>query len=138
MPVPVPDAALLAAKVAVVTGGGGGIGRAISETFAAHGAKVVVAEIDGDRAAETVAAIRAGGGEALAPPVDVRHRDEVGSLADTTIAEYGRVDVLVNNVGHYLYRGLRFLDTDDGRLGLAVCGQPRATCSCARRRSRPG
>ena len=110
---PVPDAALLAGKVAVVTGGGGGIGRAISETFAAHGAKVVVAEIDADRATETVAAIRAGGGDALAQPVDVRHRDEVASLAEATIAEYGRVDVLVNNVGHYLYRGLRFLDTDE-------------------------
>jgi NAD(P)-dependent dehydrogenase (short-subunit alcohol dehydrogenase family) len=111
--VPTPDAALLAGKVAVVTGGGGGIGRAISETFAAHGAKVVVAEIDADRASETAAAIRGDGGEALAQPVDVRQRDEVAALADATFAEYGRVDSLVNNVGHYLYRGARFLDTDE-------------------------
>jgi NAD(P)-dependent dehydrogenase (short-subunit alcohol dehydrogenase family) len=104
---------MLAGKVAVVTGGGGGIGRAISETFAASGARVVVAEIDAERASETVDAIRADGGEAVAQPVDVRQRDEVASLADATIAEYGRVDVLVNNVGHYLYRGLRFLDTDE-------------------------
>ncbi|HKA94343.1 MAG TPA: SDR family NAD(P)-dependent oxidoreductase [Acidimicrobiia bacterium] len=110
---PVPDAALLAGKVAVVTGGGGGIGRAVSETFAGNAAKVVVAEIDADRAAETVEAIRAAGGDALAQPVDVRHRDEVASLADAVHDEYGRVDVLVNNVGHYLFPATPFLDTDD-------------------------
>jgi NAD(P)-dependent dehydrogenase (short-subunit alcohol dehydrogenase family) len=110
---PAPAAALLAGRVAVVTGGGGGIGRAISETFASHGARVVVAEIDADRAAETVAAIRAERGEALAQPVDVRQPDEVASLADATFTEYGRVDVLVNNVGHYLYRAAQFLDTDE-------------------------
>jgi NAD(P)-dependent dehydrogenase (short-subunit alcohol dehydrogenase family) len=111
--VPTPDGTLLADKVAVVTGGGGGIGRAISETFAAHGARVVVAEIDAERATETVDAIRAGGGEALAQPVDVRQPAEVAALADATFAEYARVDSLVNNVGHYLHRGARFLDTDE-------------------------
>jgi NAD(P)-dependent dehydrogenase (short-subunit alcohol dehydrogenase family) len=109
----VPDTALLAGKVAVVTGGGGGIGRAVSETFAAHGAKVVVAEIDADRGAETVDAIRTAGGDALAQHVDVRQRDEVTALAEATLAEYGRVDVLVNNVGHYLFRATPFLDTDE-------------------------
>jgi NAD(P)-dependent dehydrogenase (short-subunit alcohol dehydrogenase family) len=110
---PAPDAALLAGKVAVVTGGGGGIGRAISETFAAHGAKVVVAEIDADRASETVAAIRAERGEALAHPVDVRQPDEVASLADATLTEYGRVDVLVNNVGAVHPRLNGFLNVSD-------------------------
>ncbi len=108
-----PDASLLTGKVAVVTGGGGGIGRGISETFAAQGAKVVVAEIDADRAAGTVAAIRAEGCDALAQVVDVRERDQVDALARATLGEYGRVDVLVNNVGHYLYRGTPFLDTDE-------------------------
>lgn len=108
-----PYVSLLTGKVAVVTGGGGGIGRGISETFAAHGAQVVVAEIDADRAAETVAAIRATGGDAFAQVVDVRERDQVGALANATIGEYGRVDALVNNVGHYLYRGTPFLDTDE-------------------------
>ena len=110
---PVPDAALLTGKVAVVTGGGGGIGRAVSETFAAHGAKVVVAEIDADRVADTVGAIHAADGDALAQHVDVRQRDEVTALAEATVAEYGRVDVLVNNVGHYLFRAEPFLDTDE-------------------------
>jgi NAD(P)-dependent dehydrogenase (short-subunit alcohol dehydrogenase family) len=108
-----PDASLLTGKVAVVTGGGGGIGRGISETFAAYGAKVVVAEIDADRAAATVAAIRAERADALAQVVDVRQRDQVEELANATIREYGRIDVLVNNVGHYLYRGTPFLETDE-------------------------
>jgi NAD(P)-dependent dehydrogenase (short-subunit alcohol dehydrogenase family) len=108
-----PDATLLTGKVAVVTGGGGGIGRAISETFGAHGAHVVVAEIDEERAHETVAAIRDRGGDAHAALVDVRRREHVDDLAHATLSTHGRVDVLVNNVGHYLYRGLRFLDTDE-------------------------
>src|SRR4051812_2484162 len=62
---------LLADRVALVTGGGGGIGRAISEAFAAHGARVVVAEINPERAEETVAAIEAAGGEATGVVVDV-------------------------------------------------------------------
>jgi len=111
--VPAPDAPLLGGKVAVVTGGGGGIGRAVSETFADHGARVVVAEVDADRAADTVAAIQADGGDARAEVVDVRRPDDVSRLAGATIGDYGRVDVLVNNVGHYAYRGAPFLDTEE-------------------------
>jgi NAD(P)-dependent dehydrogenase (short-subunit alcohol dehydrogenase family) len=108
-----PDASLLAGKVAVVTGGGGGIGRGISETFAAHGAKVVVSDIDAKRAAETAGAISHVGGDAVAHVVDVREHHQVDVLATATIEKYGRVDVLVNNVGHYLYRGTAFLETDE-------------------------
>lgn len=109
-----PDASLLTDKVAVVTGGGGGIGRGISEAFAAHGARVVVAEVDEERARETVDTINArGDGESLAVVVDVRERADVERLAGATYDAFGRCDVLVNNVGHYLYRGLRFLDTDE-------------------------
>jgi 2-hydroxycyclohexanecarboxyl-CoA dehydrogenase len=97
---------LLAGRRAVVTGGGGGIGRAISERFAAEGAAVVVAEIDVERTVETVEAIRAAGGEAQGLTVDVTDPDEVDRLAERA----GAVDVLVNNVGHYLTRGNDFLD----------------------------
>jgi NAD(P)-dependent dehydrogenase (short-subunit alcohol dehydrogenase family) len=100
-----PEASLLTDKVAVVTGGAGGIGRGISEAFAAHGAKVVVVDIDDARARDAVEAISArDGGDARAEVVDVR---------EPVLDAYGRVDILVNNVGHYLFRGLRFLDTDD-------------------------
>jgi NAD(P)-dependent dehydrogenase (short-subunit alcohol dehydrogenase family) len=97
---------MLTGKVAVVTGGGGGIGRGISELFAAQGARVVVAEQDEGRAGETVAAIAAGGGRAMACVVDVTNDDDVARLA----REAGTVDVLVNNVGHYLYPGTDFVD----------------------------
>jgi NAD(P)-dependent dehydrogenase (short-subunit alcohol dehydrogenase family) len=93
-----PPGPLLADRVALVTGGGGGIGRGIAETFAAHGARVVIAEVDEGRAVETAAAIVDAGGVASAAVVDVRDEDAVAALAATT----GAVDVLVNNVGHYL------------------------------------
>jgi len=89
-------------KVAVVTGGGGGIGKAISLSLAAHGASVVVAEIDPGRAAETVEEIRKSGARALSSVVDVQEKDQVQSMADAAIAEFGQVDILVNNVGHFL------------------------------------
>lgn len=110
-----PDASLLTDKVAVVTGGGGGIGRGISEAFAAHGARVVVVDIDGERARDTVDAIRSRDGDAgaRAEVVDVREPEQVTALRRSVLDEHGRIDVLVNNVGHYLYRGLRFLDSDE-------------------------
>lgn len=97
---------LLAGRTAVVTGGGGGIGRAISQRFAAEGARVVVAEIDATRAAETVAAITVAGGDATAAVVDVTDADAIADLA----REAGSVDIVVNNVGHYLVAGNDFLD----------------------------
>ncbi len=98
---------LLEGKVALVTGGGGGIGRGISEAFAAHGAAVAVADVDEPRARATVADIAAGGGRAEAHVVDVTVPSQVAELA----AALGPVDVLVNNVGHYLYRAADFVDT---------------------------
>jgi NAD(P)-dependent dehydrogenase (short-subunit alcohol dehydrogenase family) len=96
------SASSLEGKVAVVTGGGGGIGRGISETFAAYGAKVVVAERVPERARETVEAIRKAGGQALESVVDVQERSGVARLLEATLGAWGRVDVLVNNVGDFL------------------------------------
>jgi len=95
-------ASLLADKVALVTGGGGGIGKAISVAFASHGAKVIVAERDPGRANETVAEIQASGGQGIASVVDVQEREHVAAMADAALREFGHVDVLVNNVGDYL------------------------------------
>ena len=96
------SASSLEGKVAVVTGGGGGIGRGISETFAAYGARVVVAERDPQRARETVEAIRKAGGQAHESVVDVQERAQVAALLQATLAAFGGIDVLVNNVGDFL------------------------------------
>jgi NAD(P)-dependent dehydrogenase (short-subunit alcohol dehydrogenase family) len=92
---------LLDGKVAVVTGGGAGIGGAISRLFAEHGARVEIAEIDPQRGADKQAEIAAAGGTARTHVVDVTKEADVARLADVVLAEHGHVDVLVNNVGDY-------------------------------------
>jgi NAD(P)-dependent dehydrogenase (short-subunit alcohol dehydrogenase family) len=92
---------LLADRVAVVTGGGGGIGRGIATRFGSEGAAVVVAEIDARRATETVTAIETAGGTATAEVVDVCTPVGAERAVERAISDFGRVDVLVNNVGHF-------------------------------------
>ncbi|ORV96108.1 SDR family NAD(P)-dependent oxidoreductase [Mycobacterium kubicae] len=100
---------LLADRVAVVTGGGGGIGAATSRLFAQHGAVVIVADIDTERAHRTADEI---GPSALPIVADVRREHDVDSLARTVLDRYGRADVLVNNVGHWVRHPGSFAGTD--------------------------
>jgi NAD(P)-dependent dehydrogenase (short-subunit alcohol dehydrogenase family) len=100
-------------KVALVTGGGGGIGKSISQTLAHFGARVVVAEQDAQRAKETVDEIRAAGGVALASVVDVQESDQVGKMTDEAFDAYGRVDILVNNVGDHLRLRSKFVESNE-------------------------
>ena len=93
------DKERLQGNVAVVTGGGKGIGQAIAKRFAAEGAKVAVWEQDEDAAAKTVAAINEAGGSAQAFACDVSDQEGVQATADATVSSLGDVDVLVNNAG---------------------------------------
>ena len=103
---------LLAGKVAVITGGGGGIGAATARLFAAHGARVLIADIDPELAARTTDQISAEGGTATWVNTDVREPDQVQALARTALSRHGHVDVLVNNVGHWVRRVGGFADGD--------------------------
>jgi 3-oxoacyl-[acyl-carrier protein] reductase len=87
-------------RVAVVTGGGTGIGRAISEHFARGGARVVVNySRSKDDADQTVEGIRSSGGTAVAIAADVSDQPQAKSLMDAAARKYGRLDFLVNNAG---------------------------------------
>ena len=86
-------------KIALVTGAGAGIGRAIAETFAREGANVVVADRDGEAARETAETIVKNNGAAQAETVDVTDTEQVKALMQRLAATFGRLDVLVNNAG---------------------------------------
>jgi NAD(P)-dependent dehydrogenase (short-subunit alcohol dehydrogenase family) len=86
-------------KVAVVTGAGSGIGRAIAMQFAAEGAKVVAGDIDAGRLEDLAAAVRSAGGEITTVPGDVSLAADVNRLIDTGVTAYNRLDILCNNAG---------------------------------------
>jgi 3-oxoacyl-[acyl-carrier protein] reductase len=86
-------------KVAIVTGGGAGIGEATSLLFAREGAKLVVADIDINGAERVAGLIKEKGGEATAFKVDVRNLAEVTNMVGAAIKTFGGLDILVNNAG---------------------------------------
>ena len=89
----------LEGRIALVTGGGSGIGRAIARRFAEEGARVVVAARRKDLCERTVTQIRQGGGDATAIQTDVTDESQVERLITQTVQRYGRLDILVNNAG---------------------------------------
>ena len=107
-----PAGGLLSDRIAVVTGGAGGIGAATARLFADHGAQVVIADIDAELARLTADQITASGRSAFAAVTDVRDAGQVAELARSVLERHGRVDVLVNNVGHWLRHPGNFVDTD--------------------------
>jgi len=110
----------LAGRVAVVTGGASGIGRAMAELFARERAKVVLADIDQRALAAVVQSIKGRGGEALAVPTDVTDLTSVQALAETAFKTFGRVHVLCNNAGVALWGGLEQATHRDWQWVLGV------------------
>jgi NAD(P)-dependent dehydrogenase (short-subunit alcohol dehydrogenase family) len=86
-------------KVAIVTGGASGIGRALCLELGRQGATVVVADIDHQRAQHVMASILAANGHARVQQLDVRHADQVQKVVDETISEIGQIDYMFNNAG---------------------------------------
>jgi NAD(P)-dependent dehydrogenase (short-subunit alcohol dehydrogenase family) len=104
----------LAGKVALITGGGRGIGQAAAVLFAEEGARVVVADIDGAAARETAARVEAKGGQALPVVGDVAVEDDVARMIDEGVRRFGALHVLDNNAGVlWKDRDRSVLDTDE-------------------------
>jgi len=104
--------ASLREKVVVVTGAAGGIGRSIAQRFAGDGAKVVVNDVNAAAAAEVACAITDAGGVALSVVADVSDGEAVAAMFDAVMAEFGTVDVLVNNAG-LVSPMLHFFEADE-------------------------
>ena len=120
-------------QVAIVTGAGRGIGRAIAMRLASEGAGVTVADLDGANAAEVASEIEAKGSRALAVKVDVTRKEDADRMVQETVSRFGRLDILVNNAGIGAVATL--LDTDEATWdalmnvnakGVLLCSQAAA------------
>jgi NAD(P)-dependent dehydrogenase (short-subunit alcohol dehydrogenase family) len=109
----------LEGKVAIVTGGGAGIGQAVAEVFAEEGAKVVIADIDEKAAQETAGAIQSKGGVVRLVHADISREADARSISDLAVKAFGKVDVLVNNAATFVLKGFE-ATVEQWQLSLGV------------------
>jgi NAD(P)-dependent dehydrogenase (short-subunit alcohol dehydrogenase family) len=107
-------------KIAIVTGGASGIGRAVCEQLCKRGATVVVADINGEGAGEVASGISETGGRAQTSQMDVAREDDVQKLIDETVSEHGRLDYMFNNAGICVVGEERDVSLDHWRSVLDV------------------
>jgi len=119
-------------KVVIVTGAGHGIGRAVAERFGTEGARVVVNDVDESRAEEGARAMTGIGSEAVAVAADVAKGSEVDRLFDATLAQFGTVDVLVNNAG-LIDAARHFLEGDEAWWDRVLGVNLKGAFLCSRR-----
>jgi NAD(P)-dependent dehydrogenase (short-subunit alcohol dehydrogenase family) len=117
-------------RVALVTGGGSGIGKATAELFAREGARVAVADCAQDSASEVVREIRADGGEGFFVQTDVSDSAQVARMVEAVLQAYGRIDVLFNGAG-VLYYGT-VLETDEQAWNRVLSINLTGTYLCCR------
>jgi NAD(P)-dependent dehydrogenase (short-subunit alcohol dehydrogenase family) len=117
-------------RVAIVTGGGSGIGRATAGVFGREGAVVMVSDYREDAGRETAASVEAAGGRALFVEADVSRPEQVQALVDATIDAYGRIDILFNNAG-VLFLGT-VLDTEPETWNRVMAVNLTGTYLCSR------
>ncbi|MDP7579305.1 MAG: SDR family NAD(P)-dependent oxidoreductase [SAR202 cluster bacterium] len=117
-------------KVAIVTGAGQGMGRAVAERLAAAGALVSVNDIDADSAEHTVSVLQKGGAEAVAAPGSVTSTQQVSDMLDLTLSRFGKVHILVNNAG--VLRPTKVIDIEEDEWDFVVDVNLKGTYLCSR------
>jgi 3-oxoacyl-[acyl-carrier protein] reductase len=111
---------MLDGRAAVITGAGQGIGYAIAECFVGAGARVVIGDLDGERAEAAAAQLRSAGGEAVAVAGNVTSPDDVATLTQRCVGDFGRLDVFVNNAGITRDATMRKMTLEDFELVIDV------------------
>lgn len=111
-------------KVAIVTGGAAGIGRAICEVFAEEGAKVVIGDIDAEGGRETAELVEDAGGSAVFVQTDVSQESQAQTLVEKAVSEYGALNVLVNDAAAFVFGQVQDITDADWQrvLGVNVLG----------------
>jgi len=103
----------LSSRIALITGGASGLGRAIADSFADFGAIVVIADLDPERARTAAADLNQRGHKALGLPVDVRKQDSIVRMVEETVHHFGAIDILVNSAGINRRKDLLQVEEDD-------------------------